>query len=341
MGRGGAGTTERTGVGVTPRRGRVIATLALVGLAPITGEFSYGYMDVTGDLWGTVAAWIFFLPLYGGAALLIREVSVRLSTGWWGRLLWGAAFGLAMTALIDLSLFTREHAEISFWADVVEPTRIEALGISVFPLLTWVLGHVVLSTAAPIALVESLAGRDLASRPWVGRPWLVVMAILFLGIAALVRVDEQALWGADPSVAQTTVAALGCLGLLVLGLAGARLSARGTRGSTPWPPWAVALLAGAAFATTNSLPSWWGTAMGAVLVVVLLTLIWRWSAHAGWSQRHVAAAGYGPVLATVLLSFATPPAEGTTTADVLTQASVLTVLTLLLGLAVHRRTRQV
>lgn len=322
-----------------PARGGALAALGLVGLAPITAEFLFGYLDVTGEVWASLAAWVFFLPLYGGLTLLIRELSVRLGAGWPTRLLWGTAFGLAMTALIDLSLFTRERSDISFWGELMEPTRIEALGISAFPLVSWVLGHVVLSTAVPIVLVETLAGPRLATRPWVARPWLVVAAALFVVVALSVRRDEQALWGADPSATQLLVAAAGCLALVLLGVLAARSARPVAAAWRPWPAWAVLLLTGAAFGTSSSFPTWWGTALTVVLIVVVLTLLARWSRHPGWTIRHLAAAAYGPVLVTVLLAFLTPPAEGATRAGVLAQAGVLTALTVLLGLALLRRTR--
>ena len=71
--------------------------VALLLGAPVCAELLQAYLDITGDPCSRWCSLVFFFaPLYGGAAVLIREVAVRTGRGWPGRLLLAAAFGLLM-----------------------------------------------------------------------------------------------------------------------------------------------------------------------------------------------------------------------------------------------------
>ncbi len=148
------------------RRTRCIGVVSLLLGAPVCAELLQGYLDITGDLGGALFLVVFFAPMYGGAAVLIREVAVRTGRGWPGRLLLAAAFGVLMTTVIDSSTFTPAVPEIDYWDDIMSSTLIG--GVSAYALTTWVLGHALMSVGAPLAVVEGLlpAGRD---RPWLGR----------------------------------------------------------------------------------------------------------------------------------------------------------------------------
>lgn len=68
-------------------RGRVIGVVAVLLLAPITAELLQAYLGDLGGPGGLIFLVVFLAPLYGGAALLTREVSVRTGRGWpspWG-----------------------------------------------------------------------------------------------------------------------------------------------------------------------------------------------------------------------------------------------------------------
>ena len=86
------------------------AVVVLAVLAPVCAEYSSGYLPNTGDPVALVATLVVFAPLYGGAALLVREGAVRTGHGWTGVLLLAMVFGLIEAALIDLSLFTTAAA---------------------------------------------------------------------------------------------------------------------------------------------------------------------------------------------------------------------------------------
>ena len=77
-------------------RVRLASLLGIALGAPLTAEYLQAYLSSTGDLPAMLAGILVFAPLYGGAALLIREIAVRTGRGWTGTLLRGAAFGVAM-----------------------------------------------------------------------------------------------------------------------------------------------------------------------------------------------------------------------------------------------------
>src|SRR4051812_47735400 len=103
-----------------PRTWAAILTLAV--LAPICAEYASGYLPSTGHPLAMLRTLVVFAPLYGGAALLVREAAVRTGHAWAGVLLLATVFGLVEATLIDLSLFTTERDDISAWDSIVGPT---------------------------------------------------------------------------------------------------------------------------------------------------------------------------------------------------------------------------
>src|SRR5262245_51463821 len=128
--------------------------MVLAVLAPVCAEYSSGYLRSTGNPLALLGGLSFFVPLYGGAALLGREVAVRTRHGWTGVLLLAAVFGLVQATLIDLSVFTTERDDISSWATIIGPTWLDPLGISAGAAISWIGGHMLMSIGVPIALTE-------------------------------------------------------------------------------------------------------------------------------------------------------------------------------------------
>ena len=159
-------------------------------------------------------------PLYGGAALLIREVTVRSGQGWTCTLLLAAAFGLAMQGLIDLAMGGQENPAIPYWSSLRDPTLIPGLGVSVFPTLAWTTGHLMMSVGAPLALVHALApahrGRPLLGR--LGMPTVLCGPV----IGVQVHIDGRRIFDYVPSFGQV----VGVLAVITV-LAGLALSPLG------------------------------------------------------------------------------------------------------------------
>ncbi|MGO1833509.1 MAG: hypothetical protein ACTH0C_02445, partial [Actinomycetaceae bacterium] len=211
-----AGAADRSGAAAGPARlRRWGAVVALAALAPICAEFLVAYLDITGNLAESLFAVVFFMPLYGGAAILIREVALRAGLRWQGRALLAAAFGLSMTAIIDLSLWTPTNPDIEFWADLQSTTRIPGLDLSAYALVTWVLGHVVMSVLVPQTVVASTA-RSLRGRPWLGSIGLVLWSAGFLTVAVAIHLGERDANDVEAGPVRLAVSALAVLAVVAL-----------------------------------------------------------------------------------------------------------------------------
>jgi len=316
------------------RQARAAGVVGVALLAPLTAELLQAYLGDLGGPLGLVAFVLFLAPLYGGAALLVREVAVRTGRGWPGRLLLAAAFGVAMPTLVDLSLFTVHRSDIDGWEDIVTAAAVGRIGV--YAVVTWVGGHVLMSIAAPLAVVESLVR---APGPWLGRVGLVVTVGLMLLVAALVHHSQldydvrvgtvDYLWSAVP------VLALCCLAFTPLGRPLARVTGR-----TAPPPWACVLTAFVLVAAFDLVPvSWVGVVLDLAVLGLGGALVLRWSPSPGWSDRHVAALAFGGVLARTLIGFLAPLPQETTWPEKVFQNLTYLVIVLGLGVALSRRTR--
>src|SRR6185295_20013559 len=70
-----------------PRGARIVGVIALLLAAPVFAELLQSYLPNTDAALDVLLAVVFLAPLYGGAALLIREVALRTGRGWRDRLL--------------------------------------------------------------------------------------------------------------------------------------------------------------------------------------------------------------------------------------------------------------
>ena len=85
-------------------------------------------------------------------------------------------------------------------------TYVEPLGLSAYMAQNFILGHVIFSFAAPIALAEALRPGE----PWLRRRGIVVAAVAWLAVAALLIADtsEPRATAAELAVTLAVVAAL-------------------------------------------------------------------------------------------------------------------------------------
>jgi hypothetical protein len=77
-----------------------LAALGLAFLSPLVGEYLLGNISIR-DL----VAVPFLVPMYGGGALLIRELARRTGRGWPTILVLGLAYGVIEPGVFDGSLF--------------------------------------------------------------------------------------------------------------------------------------------------------------------------------------------------------------------------------------------
>ncbi len=261
--------------------------LGLLFLAPWVGEFLLGNIPAS-----QLPALPFLVPLYGGGALLIREVARRTGRGWPTILLLGAAYGIIEAGLVDQSLFNPSFQGHDFQ----EVTPIPALGISAYNALSFVAGHAVWSIGVPIAIVEMLTPRS-QTTPWLGKVGLAVTGILYLAGCMLIFNEMYSQEGFLASPGQRIGAAGAALGLTVAAFARKKHPRVGT--SRPVPnPW---LLGVGSFVVASMffalLENWFGgVIMGVALLAVAAVLVAHWSRQRGWNIRHQLALTAGALL---------------------------------------------
>jgi hypothetical protein len=78
----------------------VASAVGLLFLAPLVGEYLLGNVSIV-----EIGALPILALLYGGGAVLIRELSRRTGRGWPTILVLGLAYGLIEAGLIDQTLF--------------------------------------------------------------------------------------------------------------------------------------------------------------------------------------------------------------------------------------------
>jgi len=281
-------------------------------LAPLVAEFLLGNLPIT-----ALYALVLLAPLYGGGALLIREVVRRRGLGWPSILVLALAYGVLEEGITTMSLFNPNYAG----ERLLDSGYISLLGIGV-PWTVFVLAlHTVWSISVPIVFVETLAD-DWSLRPWLGKIGLGVTSVLFVfGVVATTAVSlatYQFVASAPQIVGTLVVVAL----LVWVGLGLFKPAAPApTLGSHPAPPaiavGAAALVVSSAFKVLpRSLPAVPYVAIVLVLAAGSIWAIWTCSRLPGWGEAHRLALGSGALLTYAWTAFPqTPVMPATPTQD--------------------------
>ncbi|MFN8195787.1 MAG: hypothetical protein U0R80_16110 [Nocardioidaceae bacterium] len=156
--------------------------VALLVLAPFIGEV----MSTSTPITSFVLPWtlLFEGALYGGGALLVREVVRSRGWGLAGFVALGAAYGVFEEAVLVRSWFAPEFLEAHRdYSRVWQTSLLQAVHLTAF--------HVVVSIGCSVALVEWLhpGHRHL---PWVGRRGLAVASVGLVALAALSLLAPEA-----------------------------------------------------------------------------------------------------------------------------------------------------
>ena len=158
--------------GLTSEEEGIWPALGLMFAAPLVAEFLLGNLPIK-----LLPALIVLAPMYGGGALLIREMVRRTGRGWPSILLLGMAYGIFEEAFTTQSLFNPNYLKLNL--GLLTPAYIPSLGIGAWWTLWMLMVHGIWSISTPIALVEACVP-DRARTPWLGRVGLVVVAMVFL-----------------------------------------------------------------------------------------------------------------------------------------------------------------
>ena len=312
-----------------PLHRRIVPVIGLALLSPYCAEYLVGYQGVIANPMALLVAVVFVAPIYGAAAVVIRELTRRAGRGWPTMLLLAAAFGFVQAGLIDQSLFNHaEYADPTYWARLV--TRVPRADVDAAQLLTFVGGHVIWSFGAPIAVVEAFVPRP-ADRPWLGRPGLAVVAAIYVAGAAFFTNELVIKEGFHAGPARLAGVVVIAAALAVAAFTVPRRTAEPTGTAPAWPlTGAVVLVLAAVFALGIDLWGWFGVGLGALAFATGSVLLLRWSGRSGWGRGHVLAAAGAPLIVYAAVSFGVPPLGASPTARYATSAvTLLAVLALL------------
>ncbi|WP_328322941.1 hypothetical protein OHA70_29490 [Kribbella sp. NBC_00382] len=269
--------------------------VGLFWLAPLVGEFLLGNQPVT-----ELPSILLFAPMYGGGALLIREVARRAGIGWTGIVLLAAAYGLLEEGPIDQMLFNPGYLGLDSFAGFA---LVPGLGVSVSLVQGTVTLHTIWSICVPIALVEGFAPES--TRPWLGRLGLTVVALIFTLGSTLLGVMQAVGFHFVASPAQFAGSAVAIAVLVVLAFVLGRRAGHRRTGKPVPSPLRVGVVAFAAtslywveseFLPDDWLPEWVSIAWWFVLFGGTTAAIVHWSRGKGWGPRHRLALATGALL---------------------------------------------
>lgn len=278
----------------------IAAAVTLFFLAPIVAEFLLGDFPAT---WLPLI--IILAPMYGGGALLIRELTRRSGRGWPTILLLGIAYAIVEEAFTTQSLFNPHYLGLH----LLTHAWIPSLGISAWWTLFMFNVHPFWSIGVSIALAEGLfpspAGPDQSSSapqsspaPWLGKIGLSIAALLFTA-GAVFNTNYQLRH--DPfraSHAQFLVSAL----LVVAFIAAAFLIRPPGPNLNPSPvpsPWligAATFLLGAAVMLAPLQWNWGAVAWLLAADLIFLFSLWHFSRRSAWTPLHTLSVGAGGAL---------------------------------------------
>jgi hypothetical protein len=260
-----------------PVKRNLKAVITLFFVAPLVAEFLLGDLPLK-----LLPALIVLAPMYGGAAVLIREIVRRKGRGWPSMLLLGAAYALIEEGFVTQSLFNHDYLKMHM--HLLDPAYIPALGIGAWWTLLMLNVHTFWSIGVSIALVEALVP-EAAESPWLGGAGdAVVGAIFLLGLAANAgfQLKQDSFRASHVQFLSVGVVSI------VLIVAALLLPVRKVptaRGFVP-SPWVTALLTlmlGLAVMQTPPRLEWWAVVIMLAGDAIFLRLAAQLSRRSGWN----------------------------------------------------------
>ncbi len=282
------------------RRARAVQIAGLLALSAIAAELLAAYDDSTGHPGRLLFAVAFFACLYGAPALLIREAARRNGWGWPSIIMLAFALGIIQPAVIDQALFSVDYRGIEGWDQSLRGTFIAPLGFSATNALNFVLGHVIYSFCAPIAIAEAWRPRA-AHTPWLGPRGTAVAAAAYALTAGLILADPESHSASAAQLVASLVVAGLCAGAAVV--LGRRRSRPPRSGRVPGLPVTVAVSFVLLSASSMVPETWTGAAITTIVFAAGAALLGHFSRNPGWSVRHTAAVAIAALLSRGVFAF--------------------------------------
>jgi hypothetical protein len=310
--------------------------IGLFFLAPLVAEFLLGDLPIT-----LLPALVILAPMYGGGALLVREMVRRTGRGWPTIILLGLAYAIIEEAYTTQTLFNPDYLHLHL--GLLAPAYIPTLGIGAWWTVFVLTLHTVWSISVSIALAEALVP-DRETTPWLGNLGLTITAVLFLlGAAASTRMEIRN----DhfiASKAQFIAAGVACLIVIAIALCLPKSSAAKTHSPgaapSPWLVGAASLVAGSIFLLVPRFWGWRAIGIYVALFLAMIVAVSIWSQCENWTRLHRLALAGGAASAYAWHAFIATPAVGRNdAANRVGNAVFATALIVLLWIAAKRAPR--
>lgn len=278
---------------------RIAAVITLALLSPLIAEYLSGSMS-----FANIGAMPVMFAMYGGGAVLIRELVRRTGRGWPSIVWLGMAYALMEEGIADQSLFNPNFMGLHMLAAGFIP----ALGIGV-PATIFAFGiHVIWSIAVPIALTESLFP-GIGHEPWVGRIGLAVAALFYAAGVTFITLYFAKKFFASPAQIGASVIGIVVLAGIAFALPRTRLKRSGPAPS-PWIAGFVGLVATLAFVLSYGIgvKHWpWQAAAGGMTLALAVLLGFAFVAgrNSDWKPMHTYALAAGALLTSCWTGFFT------------------------------------
>jgi hypothetical protein len=283
---------------------RLSPAARLFWLSPFVAEFLLGNIAIDGIL-----GLPFLAPLYGGAAVLIRETARRRGRGWPFIIALALAYAFFEEGLVTQMLFNASYPGASAPGGTGLPL---IAGVNILTALAAVSLHTIWSISVPIALAESLVpGRG--EVPWLRRTEYLAVAAIFAAGAVLLFWTEyqEKRFLAAPTQLGFAAALVVTLVLAGLGLPPPRPEQGGPRAPHPAVAGTVAfVLSGLLLASVDN-RGWLGLTCWVLTAGALSLLTARWSQSTGWTGLHRASLAVGLLMTYAWLGFPQIPVLGT------------------------------
>ncbi|CAM3906878.1 MULTISPECIES: hypothetical protein [Paenibacillus] len=283
---------------------RFAPAIVLFILSPFIAEFLLGNIGID-----AIENYIFLAPLYGGGALLVREIARRSGRGWPAILLLGLAFAIVEEGLITQTLFNPSY----FRHELLSAAYIPALGIGVWWTMFVLTLHTVWSISISIALVESFVPKY-RTEPWLGKIGIATACILFL-LGSIMNFYgtylQEAFLASIEQLSGVVIAT--AIVVATSFVATGRMQSNEIKDNAP-SPWMVGLFSfsvSSLFMLGGFFPGWMFTIIWIVLIVTACIVISRWSEMNGWKPIHIAALASGALITYIWNSFFQKPVLGT------------------------------
>jgi hypothetical protein len=285
---------------VAPKK-KISAVITLFFVAPFVAEYLLGDLPLK-----LLPVLLLMAPMYGGGAVLIRDLTRRAGRGWPTMLMLGVAYALLEEGLITQSLFNHDYLKMHM--HLLDHAYIPVLGISAWWTLLMLNLHMFWSMGVSIALVEAMYPAE-ADAPWLGRAGDgVVEAFFVLGPVANFAIGFKQ----NHFLASNAQLISVCVLVIVVAVSAFLIPAAGPRvvgGSVPkaWITGAVALVFGMGLMSVPPTWSWGAVAAMLALDAVFLILVWIFSRRLAWSAMHTVSLGGGGALVYGIHAFMQKP----------------------------------